>query len=273
VLSGLYGQSVKSLSRRLGIPLEDGQQIWDSFIGGMSTVKKFKDDLLEYAAENGRVKTIIGDKISIDKSRAYTSSMNYVIQGFTAVILAAGFYHAVAEAITRGINVSVKGVVHDSSTTEFPIRQCLHMDLHYRKYFRQWIKFHFKPDYKYDLDFLLDLFHHIKYDFDLENGIVNLRMWTGYVDEFLQYFSDGYKFNIEKREDIKDEDYQGGLVKDYTHIFKTHTYMDGDYWRRISISSLTLKLTEPLKDIDWYYKPFEKGDIWHQRILDCTNFK
>lgn len=267
ILSGLYGRGIKGLAKSLGFSVEDANQVWTSFIGKMRTVARFKDELLDYAEKHGRVRTILGNRIPVDPERVHTSSMNYVIQGFTAVILAAGFYNSVAEAVSRGINVSVKGVVHDSSTCEFPIRQLLHMDLHYRKFFREWIRCWWNPDYKYDLDILQDYRHHCPYHFDLETGTVTISMWTGYAESFLDHFADGYSFRVGSRTDTVLKDYKGGLLNDLASVKRTHNYMDTDYARRISVTDLTLVLQEPLRDIDWFHRPISEFPKWGSRTL------
>lgn len=267
ILSGLYGRGIKGLAKALGFSVDDANQVWSSFISKMKVVARFKDELLDFAQKNGRVETILGNRIPVDPERVHTSSMNYVIQGFTAIILAAGFYNSVAEAISRGINVSVKGVVHDSSTCEFPIEKLLHMDLHYRKFFREWIRYWWNPDYKYDLDLLMDYRHHCPYNFNIETGDINVSMWTGYADEFLEYLSQGYSFKVEERKNIVQTDYKGGARNDLAGVERTHNYMDDDYSRCISRTELRLKLQEPLKDIGWYYEPVSSYPKWGSRTL------
>lgn len=258
ILSGIYGQSIKTLSAEAGLSLEDGMDIWNSFIGQMVEVARFRDENIEYGSKTGFAKTILGEKIPLNMKRIWTTANNTVVQNFTAVILATFFYNCIERAINLGINVSSKFVIHDSQTIEFPINKLFHMDLICRKYFRQACRKYFKPDYKFDWDLLLDLMDHMPYSFNIETGEVSVRLWTEKVDYFLDHLSTSYSFNVVSRtnkDNCKGERGRDKFLKQ--NPGKYHALSISEKFRQNKQTELKLQLTEPLKDIDWWYEPLK----------------
>jgi len=263
ILSGIYGQSIRTLSERIGVPYEEGNHIWQSFIGKMLKVEEYRQAAFDYVMKYGQIQTVLGDRIVANKARAYTSCMNHKIQNFTAVILAYGFYNAIRYAIHYGIDATVKGVIHDACINEFPINKVIHMYLTCEKHFRNHVKQHFIPDYKYDFDLFTDYFFHIPFKYDNDTRIMKVDLWRNEVDYFFDHFSSGYHFKIIDRKDYtkKNNIYStGGIDNALLLMNKTHKIMEGEEYLKMERSTIEIELNRPLDDIDWYYQDPPYGE-------------
>lgn len=252
ILSGIYGQSIKTLSANAGLTYEDGKAVWDGFIGQMKTVAKFRDENIEWAKEHHYYKSILGEKIPAVMKRIMTTANNGVVQGFAAILLATFFYNCIERAMSYGIDVTSKMVIHDSQTIEFPINKLFHMDLICRKHFQQACKKYYICNYKYDWDLLLDMKHHMPYSFDINTGEVNINMWTEKVDYLLDHLATSYSFKILNRENYVDQE-EAGMDLIISHCKgHYHSIMNNEAFLQKKKTNVKLQLTEPLKNIDFW---------------------
>lgn len=255
ILSGIYGQSIKTLSSQAGMSYEDGKEVWDGFIGQMKEVAKFRDENIEWAKANHYYHAILGEKIPAVMKRIMTTANNGVVQGFAAILLATFFYNCIERAMDYGIDVTSKMVIHDSQTIEFPINKLFHMDLICRKHFQQACKKYYLCNYKYDWDLLLDMSKHIPYTFDINTGNVELTLWSEKVDYFLDHLSTGYQFKVDSVENFEvHEEYGMDTILARTRGHYHNILMDESF-QQTKQSTVKLHLTEPLKDLDFWSKP------------------
>ncbi|MCQ2209122.1 MAG: DNA polymerase [Paludibacteraceae bacterium] len=255
ILSGIYGQSIKTLSERAGVSFDVGKEIWEGFMGPMKKVTEFRDMNIDYAQRTGYIKTILGEKVPCELDRLFTTANNFAVQGFTAITLAAFFYNCIERAMDFGIDVTSKMVIHDSQTIEFPIGRLFHMDLICKKHFRQACRKYFKADYKFDWDLLLDLMKHMPYELDLTTGIASFTIWSEKVDYLLDHLASSYKFKVIQRDEWEEPHTDGidaiiGKCKN-----KYHTIINNERFRQFKQTNLKIQLTERLKNIDWWYEP------------------
>lgn len=255
ILSGIYGQSIKTLSKNAGLTYEDGKEVWDGFIGQMKTVAKFRDENIAWAKEHHYYHSILGEKIPAVMKRIMTTANNGVVQGFAAILLAMFFYNCIERGMDQGIDVTSKMVIHDSQTIEFPIKNLLHMDLICRKHFHQACKKYYICNYKYDWDLLLDMKHHMPYQFNIETGEITVNMWQEKVDYFLDHLAVNYHFNVVERENYYDDEEAAMDLLLSVNKGHYHSIMNTEAFLQKKKTNLKLQLTEPLKNVDFWSEP------------------
>lgn len=270
ILSGFYDKNIKALAAEAGIPYLKGKAIWDNFIGQMTNVAKFKEENLRYAKEYGFAKTILGEKIPIEKGKERTQSSNYVIQNFTGVILTLFFYNCLEKALAMGIDVSSKMLTHDANIIEFPIKYLLHMDLICRKYLKEACTKYFNVIFEYEWDLMFDLLHHNSYQYNIETETMTLCLWRENVDYFLDHFSTNYTFKILQKDKYITQDNDNPLAFFTDVQNKKHRIIESESITQKEQIKLVLKL-DPIKDIDWWQNPLEETLVQHLnriQILD-----
>ncbi|BBJ28923.1 DNA polymerase I [Athalassotoga saccharophila] len=91
-----YGVSAYGLSKRLGIPVEDSDKIIKNYFASYPMVKKYLDDIVNFAIKNGYVETIFGRKRDIPELKSSNRNVfeegkrmaiNAPIQGSAADII------------------------------------------------------------------------------------------------------------------------------------------------------------------------------------------
>ena len=74
----IYGISAFGLSQRLGIPRKEAAEIIENYFTQFGNIKKYMDDTIEFAKENGYVETIMGRRRYIRD----INSGNATVRGF-----------------------------------------------------------------------------------------------------------------------------------------------------------------------------------------------
>ena len=91
-----YGVSAYGLSKRLGIPVEDSDKIIKNYFASYPMVKKYLDDIVNFAIKNGYVETIFGRRRDIPELKSSNRNVfeegkrmaiNAPIQGSAADII------------------------------------------------------------------------------------------------------------------------------------------------------------------------------------------
>src|SRR5690606_3677042 len=74
----IYGQSAFGLSQNLGIPRKEAAEIIDSYFTTYPNIKKYMNDTMNFARENGYVETIMGRRRYLRD----INSANQTVRGF-----------------------------------------------------------------------------------------------------------------------------------------------------------------------------------------------
>ncbi len=74
----IYGVSAFGLSENLGIPRSEAKMLIDNYFAQYPSIKKYMDDQIKFASENGYVQTILGRKRWLKD----INSSNAVVRGF-----------------------------------------------------------------------------------------------------------------------------------------------------------------------------------------------
>jgi DNA polymerase-1 len=92
----LYGKQAFTLSKDIGVSVEEAQKFIDAYFAGFTSVRKFLDDLLAETRRTGVVKTMFGRRRLMPdlnsrnyqmRAQAERMTMNFPIQGSAADIL------------------------------------------------------------------------------------------------------------------------------------------------------------------------------------------
>ena len=185
----------------------------------------FEQELQEHAESTGFLKTRLGEVIPTTKEKA----LNAYAQSLTAVLLAAFFENVVSHGRELGIDIAPVFFQHDAIVYQMPIKWLLHVDLLIRKYFRAACKKYFDIDYPYKLKlYINNWLEEVEYKFTLNKLALSLVFHNNEADYCLQNLAQNYTFNIIKKE------IQGNDIR------------------------YSIKLTECLPNIDWWFLPFEE---------------
>jgi DNA polymerase-1 len=125
----IYGQGAFSLSRQLGISLEDARQFITTYFERFAGVRRFLDETVARARETGYVETLLGRRRYIpelkDKNRSVRSfgertAMNSPMQGSAADLIKVAMIRLDAALHAGGHRAGLLLQVHDELVLEAP---------------------------------------------------------------------------------------------------------------------------------------------------------
>ena len=118
----IYGAGSTNLSRQLGIPRGEAKELIESYFAQYTGLKKYMDDTVEFARENGYVSTLVGRKrtlrdINSRNALARTNServaINTPIQGSAADMIKIAMINIDKELTNRNLQSKMILQVHD----------------------------------------------------------------------------------------------------------------------------------------------------------------
>ena len=118
----VYGISAFGLSERLGIPRHEAAEIINSYFEKYPEVKKYMNDTIVFAKENGYVETILGRRRylndinsanSVVRGFAERNAINAPIQGSSADMIKVAMINIYNEFLKKGIKTKMILQVHD----------------------------------------------------------------------------------------------------------------------------------------------------------------
>lgn len=123
VLSDFYNQSAASCAELTGGTIEDAIRIKEFIAREYPVAKAWCQQKVDYSKDNdGRLDTILGDKITLDVSyRLNNQGINVPIQNYTAVSMAKGFNRVIEMSDEKNYGMAPFMIVHDSFTCYFPV--------------------------------------------------------------------------------------------------------------------------------------------------------
>src|SRR3954452_1080899 len=125
----VYGLSAFGLADRLDIPQDEAQEFIDRYIGRFPKVKEFIDTTIEFAKENGYVKTLFGRMRRIPELRARQRqtrllgerlAISTVIQGTAADIIKVAMVRSRRAVAEAGLEARLVLQIHDELLFEAP---------------------------------------------------------------------------------------------------------------------------------------------------------
>ena len=202
----------------------------------LNKILAFEKELQEYAETTGFLKSRLGEVIPTTKEKA----LNTYAQSLTAILMATFFQNVINKGRALGIDIAPVFFQHDAIVYQVPIKWLLHADLLIRKYFRAACKKHFEIDYPYKLKLYISNWQQeVKYSFVLNKLDLTLTFLNNEADYCLQNLAQNYVFNILKEEKLE------------------------------NCTRYSIKLTECLPNIDWWFYKFEdkvedhlKAETW-----------
>ena len=147
----LYGLGVTKLASKLECTIDEARHYQNLLIKRHPKVIEFIEKKKRYAEMHGKIDTVFGDYIPVDRQKYFTAGINYVIQNSTAIILASGFYNSIKHAREQGYYISPKNFVHDSIWNCVKIKELSGILKSYEVGFRDYVKNEYGIDYTYDL--------------------------------------------------------------------------------------------------------------------------
>lgn len=118
----VYGISAFGLSERLGIPRREAAEIINNYFEKYPEVKKYMNDTIAFAKENGYVETIMGRRRylndinsanSVVRGFAERNAINAPIQGSSADMIKVAMINIYNEFLKKGIKTKMILQVHD----------------------------------------------------------------------------------------------------------------------------------------------------------------
>jgi DNA polymerase-1 len=125
----IYGQGAFSLSRQLGISLDDARQFISTYFERFAGVRRFLDETVARARETGYVETLLGRRRYIpelkDKNRSVRSfgertAMNSPMQGSAADLIKVAMIRLDQALRSGGFTAGLLLQVHDELVLEAP---------------------------------------------------------------------------------------------------------------------------------------------------------
>ncbi len=125
----IYGQGPYALSRQLGISQEEAREFIDLYFARFAGVRRFLDECVRQAREQGYVETIFGRRRFIPelKERNYNIrafgervAMNSPLQGSAADLIKRAMIRIDTALITAGLEATMLLQVHDELVVEAP---------------------------------------------------------------------------------------------------------------------------------------------------------
>jgi DNA polymerase-1 len=125
----IYGQSAFGLSQNLGIPRKEAAEIIEQYFNQYSGIKKYMNDTMNFARENGYVETIMGRRRytrDINSANATVrgfaerNAINAPIQGSAADMIKVAMIHIHQDLIEQKLNARMTMQVHDELVFDVP---------------------------------------------------------------------------------------------------------------------------------------------------------
>lgn len=159
VLGLIYGRSTDSIAKSLGHLnpqiVIDGI---DMFKTKFYTLWKFIESQTKYCIENGRINTMLGDKIDVTNypnSKRATVGMNYSVQGYTSSLVAEGGYNVWKSLYDSGVYVRLINLVHDSLSYSVHSKEFFLVYSKLNDLFIEYLQNKYGIKFKFDLDLFL----------------------------------------------------------------------------------------------------------------------
>jgi DNA polymerase I len=128
----VYGLSAYGLADRLDIPQEEAQEFIDRYLGRFPKVRELIESTIEFASENGYVKTLFGRMRRIPELRARQRqtrllgerlAISTVIQGTAADIIKVAMVRSRKAVADAGLSARLVLQIHDELLFEAPERE------------------------------------------------------------------------------------------------------------------------------------------------------
>jgi DNA polymerase I len=125
----VYGLSAFGLADRLGIEREEAQEFIDRYLERFPSVKRFIDETIERATDEGYVKTLFGRIRRVPELRSRQRqtrllgerlAVNMVIQGTAADIMKVAMVRCRNELRSAGLSIRPVLQIHDELLFEAP---------------------------------------------------------------------------------------------------------------------------------------------------------
>lgn len=118
----IYGAGATNLSQQLGIKRAEAKELIEQYFDNYKGLKRYMDETVEYARQNGYVNTLIGRKRylrdinsrnGLSRSNAERMAINTPIQGTAADMIKIAMIDIDRELISRGLRTKMIMQVHD----------------------------------------------------------------------------------------------------------------------------------------------------------------
>jgi DNA polymerase-1 len=125
----IYGQSAFGLSQNLGIPRKEAGEIIDNYFNTYPGIKKYMNDTMNFARENGYVETIMGRRRYLRdinsanqtvRGFAERNAINAPIQGSAADMIKIAMIRIHQDIIDQKLNSKMTMQVHDELVFDVP---------------------------------------------------------------------------------------------------------------------------------------------------------
>ncbi len=126
----IYGQSAFGLSQSLGIPRKEAAEIIEQYFAQYSGIKRYMNDTMNFARENGYVQTIMGRRRYLRdinsanqtvRGFAERNAINAPIQGSAADMIKIAMINIHREMKERKIEAKMTMQVHDELVFDVPL--------------------------------------------------------------------------------------------------------------------------------------------------------
>ena len=279
LISLIYGRGSKSLAQSAGLRTEIMEKVREAMMGKWSNIKYMMQHKLMYDAyTDGKIETFLGDRLTSTSggSKAPTQSTNYANQGCCSLLATSSFWICLRELRNLGINCTVDGIVHDSTTQQVPINKIFEAYLCYNRFFRQYIKERFNADLAFDVDIAKDSRDNCTFTFDIESREFFLKGDIDSVNNIMSHIGEIGK-DIEIISDEKEEKEKNELdnwiqeIEQAEHCFCVHPIFNshgtrivkGKVLRHVDGEELALNKT-PIEGIVHYWDVVKK---WYEHSI------
>lgn len=155
LLGSLYGMGIQMLAERMNLTVEQAEERHTKMFQLMADIDVFIKHKADYVfAHDGRVETILGDKLMINnepEDRWARLGNNLCIQGGSAVLMADAFENIIQHSMTdKDIIIRPLIVVHDSSQNYFETKKIFEINDYYTKYLTDYLYDKYKIRYEFD---------------------------------------------------------------------------------------------------------------------------
>ncbi|SDM23225.1 DNA polymerase I [Daejeonella rubra] len=125
----IYGQSAFGLSQNLGIPRKEAGEIIENYFNTYPGIKKYMNDTMNFARENGYVETIMGRRRYLRdinsanqtvRGFAERNAINAPIQGSAADMIKIAMIRIHQDIIDQNLNSKMTMQVHDELVFDVP---------------------------------------------------------------------------------------------------------------------------------------------------------
>jgi DNA polymerase-1 len=127
-----YGISAFGLAQRLRIPRKEAAEIIDNYFRQFAGIRKYMDDTIAFARQNGYVETVTGrrrylrdinSRNGTTRNAAERNAINMPIQGTAADMIKIAMVRIAAELEKRGLNTRMLLQVHDELVFDLDVRE------------------------------------------------------------------------------------------------------------------------------------------------------